>query len=54
MIERMDHAGIAVDDLAAATEFFVALGLEPRGGGPVEGRRGRRATAQGPRRALRT
>ena len=23
MIERMDHVGIVVDDLAAATEFFV-------------------------------
>ena len=27
MIERMDHVGIVVDDLAAATEFFVELGL---------------------------
>ncbi len=30
MIERMDHVGIVVDNLAAATEFFVELGLEPR------------------------
>jgi catechol 2,3-dioxygenase-like lactoylglutathione lyase family enzyme len=37
-IERMDHVGIVVDDLAAATEFFVALGLEVQGAGPVEGR----------------
>ncbi|MGN6253661.1 MAG: VOC family protein [Solirubrobacterales bacterium] len=36
-IQRMDHVGIVVDDLAAATEFFVELGLELRGGGPVEG-----------------
>jgi catechol 2,3-dioxygenase-like lactoylglutathione lyase family enzyme len=33
----MDHVGIVVDDLDAATEFFVQLGLELRGGGPVEG-----------------
>jgi catechol 2,3-dioxygenase-like lactoylglutathione lyase family enzyme len=38
MIERMDHVGIVVDDLAAATEFFVELGLELQGKGPVEGR----------------
>jgi catechol 2,3-dioxygenase-like lactoylglutathione lyase family enzyme len=36
-IERMDHVGIVVDDLAAATAFFVELGLELQGGGPVEG-----------------
>jgi catechol 2,3-dioxygenase-like lactoylglutathione lyase family enzyme len=36
-IQRMDHVGIVVDDLAAATEFFVQLGLDLRGGGPVEG-----------------
>jgi hypothetical protein len=37
-IQRMDHVGIVVDDLAAATEFFVQLGLELRGEGSVEGR----------------
>jgi catechol 2,3-dioxygenase-like lactoylglutathione lyase family enzyme len=37
MIERMDHVGIVVHDLAAATEFFVELGLEVQGEGPVEG-----------------
>lgn len=37
MIERMDHVGIVVDDLEAATAFFVELGLELQGGGPVEG-----------------
>ncbi len=37
MIERMDHVGIVVDDLAAATAFFVELGLELQGEGPVEG-----------------
>ena len=34
----MDHVGIVVDDLAAATEFFVELGLELQGEGAVEGR----------------
>ena len=37
-IQRMDHVGIVVDDLTAATEFFVELGLELQGEGPVEGR----------------
>jgi len=37
-IQRMDHVGIVVDDLAAATEFFVELGLELRGEGIVDGR----------------
>ena len=37
-IQRMDHVGIVVDDLPAAVEFFVELGLEPRGGGTVDGR----------------
>ena len=36
-IQRMEHVGIVVDDLAAAIEFFVELGLEPRGQGQVEG-----------------
>jgi catechol 2,3-dioxygenase-like lactoylglutathione lyase family enzyme len=36
-IQRMDHVGIVVDDLAAAIEFFVELGLELRGESPVEG-----------------
>ena len=34
----MEHVGIVVDDLAAATEFFVELGLELQGRGSVEGR----------------
>jgi catechol 2,3-dioxygenase-like lactoylglutathione lyase family enzyme len=34
----MEHVGIVVDDLAAATEFFLELGLVLRGEGPVEGR----------------
>jgi catechol 2,3-dioxygenase-like lactoylglutathione lyase family enzyme len=36
-IQRMDHVGIVVDDLAAATEFFLQLGLERQGDGSVEG-----------------
>jgi catechol 2,3-dioxygenase-like lactoylglutathione lyase family enzyme len=34
---RMDHVGIVVEDLAAATEFFLELGLEPQGGATIEG-----------------
>jgi catechol 2,3-dioxygenase-like lactoylglutathione lyase family enzyme len=34
----MDHVGVVVDDLAAAIEFFGALGLELQGEGRVEGR----------------
>jgi catechol 2,3-dioxygenase-like lactoylglutathione lyase family enzyme len=36
-VERMDHVGIVVDDLPAASEFFAALGLEPQGDGKVGG-----------------
>jgi catechol 2,3-dioxygenase-like lactoylglutathione lyase family enzyme len=36
-IERMDHVGIVVDDLAAATAFFVELGLELQGEASVGG-----------------
>jgi catechol 2,3-dioxygenase-like lactoylglutathione lyase family enzyme len=34
----MEHVGIVVEDLAAATEFFVELGLELQGEGMVEDR----------------
>jgi len=34
----MDHVGIVVDDLAAAIEFFTALGLVLEGEASVEGR----------------
>ena len=34
----MEHVGIVVDDLAAATEFFVELGLVLQGERAVEGR----------------
>lgn len=36
-IQRMDHVGVVVDDLAAAVAFFVELGLEAQGEGSVEG-----------------
>jgi catechol 2,3-dioxygenase-like lactoylglutathione lyase family enzyme len=36
-IQRMDHVGIVVDDLADAVTFFVELGLELQGEAPVEG-----------------
>jgi catechol 2,3-dioxygenase-like lactoylglutathione lyase family enzyme len=36
-IQRMDHVGIVVRDLAAAIEFFVELGLELQGEAQVEG-----------------
>jgi catechol 2,3-dioxygenase-like lactoylglutathione lyase family enzyme len=36
-VERIEHIGIVVDDLAAAVEFFIALGLELDGETSVEG-----------------
>jgi catechol 2,3-dioxygenase-like lactoylglutathione lyase family enzyme len=36
-VQRMDHVGVVVDDLAAATAFFVELGLELQGETTVEG-----------------
>ena len=36
-VRRIEHIGIVVDDLAAATAFFVALGLELEGEASVEG-----------------
>jgi catechol 2,3-dioxygenase-like lactoylglutathione lyase family enzyme len=33
----MDHVGVVVDDLAAATAFFLELGLELQGEASVEG-----------------
>jgi catechol 2,3-dioxygenase-like lactoylglutathione lyase family enzyme len=37
-IQRMDHVGVVVDDLEAATAFFVELGMELEGEAPIEGR----------------
>ncbi|MBS1887240.1 MAG: VOC family protein [Actinobacteria bacterium] len=36
-VQRMDHVGVVVDDLPAAIDFFVALGLELQGEASVEG-----------------
>ena len=36
-IERMDHVGVVVNNLAAATAFFAELGLEPQGEASLEG-----------------
>jgi catechol 2,3-dioxygenase-like lactoylglutathione lyase family enzyme len=36
-VQRLEHIGIVVDDLAAATAFFTALGLETEGEASVEG-----------------
>jgi len=36
-VYRMDHAGVVVEDLAAAVAFFVELGLELEGQTTVEG-----------------
>ena len=36
-IQRMDHVGVVVDDLASAKAFFVELGLKLQGEGTVEG-----------------
>jgi catechol 2,3-dioxygenase-like lactoylglutathione lyase family enzyme len=33
----MDHVSVVVDDLDAAKEFFVALGMELEGEAPIEG-----------------
>jgi catechol 2,3-dioxygenase-like lactoylglutathione lyase family enzyme len=37
-IQRMDHVGVVVDDLEAATAFFVELGMELETEMSVEGR----------------
>jgi catechol 2,3-dioxygenase-like lactoylglutathione lyase family enzyme len=36
-VQRLEHIGIVVDDLEAATAFFAALGLELEGEASVEG-----------------
>jgi catechol 2,3-dioxygenase-like lactoylglutathione lyase family enzyme len=36
-IQRMDHVGVVVEDLADAVGFFTALGLELQGEAPIEG-----------------
>jgi catechol 2,3-dioxygenase-like lactoylglutathione lyase family enzyme len=37
-IQRMDHVGVVVEDLAAAVAFFAELGLELEGEATLEGR----------------
>ena len=37
-LQRMDHVGVVVDDLEAATAFFTELGMELEGEASVEGR----------------
>jgi catechol 2,3-dioxygenase-like lactoylglutathione lyase family enzyme len=37
-IQRMEHVGVVVEDLAAAIQFFIELGLELQGQATVEGR----------------
>ena len=37
LVQRFDHIGITVADLASATAFFVGLGLDVEGTGSVEG-----------------
>src|SRR6266542_5293619 len=46
MLQRMDNVGIVVDDLKAATAFFIELGLELEVGDDSRGTRG------GPRRRV--
>jgi len=36
-VRRLEHVGVVVEDLAAATAFFVALGLQVEGEACVEG-----------------
>ena len=36
-IKRMDNVGIVVEDIDAAIEFFIELGLELEGRAPIEG-----------------
>ncbi len=36
-VKRMDNVGIVVEDIDAAIEFFIELGLELEGRAPVEG-----------------
>jgi catechol 2,3-dioxygenase-like lactoylglutathione lyase family enzyme len=49
-LKRMDNMGIVVEDLAAAIEFFRALGMELEGTGMVEGEWAGRVTGLGDQR----
>ena len=50
MTLRLDNVGIVVEDLDAAVEFFGELGLEPEGGGVIEGEWAGRVTGLGDQR----
>ena len=49
-VRRMDNVGIVVEDLDAAIEFFVELGLELEGRAPIEGEWAGRVTGLGNQR----
>jgi catechol 2,3-dioxygenase-like lactoylglutathione lyase family enzyme len=49
-LKRMDNMGVVVEDLAAAIEFFRALGMELEGTGMVEGEWAGRVTGLGDQR----
>ena len=36
-IKRLDHVSVVVEDLAAAIDFFIALGMTKEGEAPIEG-----------------
>jgi catechol 2,3-dioxygenase-like lactoylglutathione lyase family enzyme len=46
-VKRMDNMGIVVDDLDAAVDFFVVLGLELEGRATIEGEWAGRVTGLG-------
>ena len=46
-VKRMDNVGIVVDDLGAAVDFFVELGLELEGRATIEGEWAGRVTGLG-------
>jgi catechol 2,3-dioxygenase-like lactoylglutathione lyase family enzyme len=50
MALRLDNVGIVVEDLTAAVEFFLELGLELEGRGMVEGEWAGRVTGLGDQR----
>ncbi len=50
MALRLDNVGIVVEDLAAAIEFFLDLGLELHGRGMIEGEWAGRVTGLGEQR----
>ena len=49
-VQRMDHVGIVVDDLATTVEFFRELGLELEGQAMIEGEWAGRVTGLGNQR----